>query len=163
MKTTLFLFLAIFSSTTFSASATYKVPVPIELEKFSEFKVNDLKIVQNKTLATISFSLPTDLVGASLPPVSFAGKIQQKKNLVLNGTYGTIRCNTPRLEKKSRCEVKYNAIYKEYLEILDPHIEANVAKMNLSPDMLKIKKDIWERFSGEPLGFLVISDPSLSL
>jgi hypothetical protein len=57
--------------------------------------------------------------------------------------------------------VAYNESYKKYLEILDPKIEAAMIATNLDPEVLSIKKQIWESFSGDPLGFVYFTDLSL--
>lgn len=157
---TILYFITHFSLQAFAGSGEYEVPVSDELKPHAVFKMDKVNIVQNDEVVTLSYTLPVGLTGLELTPSSFTGFINPGKDLELTGTFGKVLCDTTRIEIKSECLVAYNESYKKYLEILDPKIEEAMIRTTTDPLQLAIRKQIWESFSGDPLGFVYFTDLS---
>lgn len=141
-----------------AGSGEYEVPVREELKPHARFKMKNISVVQNDKFVSLSYSLPTEISGIPLPSNTFTGKVNPGKDLYLTGTFGNIVCDTSKIELKSQCLVGYNQDYKDYLEILDPQIEEAMESNISDPNLLMIRKEIWEGFSGDPLGFIYFDD-----
>lgn len=159
MKT--FLLFSILCFHAFADSGEYEVPVDSpELLEHSKFKMENITVIQNDKITSLSFVLPKELTGIELTPTTFVGRVKEGEDLSLEGAFGTVICDSEKISEKTSCLVGYNDSYKEYLEILDPKIEQAMKLNTTNLEQLKIRKNIWESFSGEPLGFIFFKDLS---
>ncbi len=147
----------VFSSLAQAASGTYVVPTSCPaLDPYASFPISQVDVSQDENSVSITYALPVELTGIELPAITFSGTIESSKNLVLsNPNYdASILCDTPMIELTSKCDVTYGDTYKDFLASKDKDIEEAMERLIDDPQLLKIRKAIWESFSGDPIGVL---------
>ena len=152
MRSLLLISILTLSPLAISAIGEYVVPVSeSDLEPYSKFDV-EYTVFQNEDFQKLSYTLPKEFSAIELNSVSFIGKVKEGKNLRLSGTFGEVKCETPRIEFKSNCEVKYNEAYKKYLDLLKDAVEKEMRRTIEDPDLLQARKRVWNHFREDPLG-----------
>lgn len=144
--------------------AKYIVPLSEDMEQdetlvlLSHFSIQDPIIEQENKEITISFALPEMLIGLQLPIASFSGKTNGEEELILEGSLGTLICDSGVIKAGTSCFVEYNDEYQNLLELVDDLFEKPAFDLTLNPDLDQnlLEKHIVlkENFVGDPLGVL---------
>ena len=126
--------------------------VPTESDEDLLIARNEVSQIKFSTEA-LTFTLPHEVASPMGMNVRFV-RDDQNPNL-FKSAFGTANClQETFLEVK--CEVKYNKVYADFLQSVMPETERHLRELQLPADELQRRMDLARRFSGDPIGFLVI-------
>jgi hypothetical protein len=124
--------------------ASYSVPVPVDLEPYATFELDDLRFRQRGDEWTLDYSLPALLLGAS-QKLSFRGSIDASGAYVLSGDAGSLTCIAE--ADTLRCDEVLAAV-----ELDREKLERALAEFPATEN--QARWDVAERFADDPIGVL---------
>lgn len=150
MKSTLILIGIFFSLNSVAFTATYEIPTDVEEEKpFAISRVDQV----NFTAESLTFKLPPEVASEDALVVKF--ERDENNPNQFNSAFGSAKCLQEGF-MQVRCEVRYNKVYSNFLKSMLPSTLDHIDNLPLPLDEIAIRKDLVRRFSGDPIGFLVI-------
>jgi len=126
------------------ARATYRVPVPAELEPYASFELGDLRFREREGQVNLEYSLPVLLVGGT-QRVSFRGPLLASGELDLNGEAGRVTCRA--VGSSMQCDEVLTQV-----ELDQQKLERALSAF--TSDESQARRAVAARFSDDPIGVL---------
>lgn len=126
-------------------AASYRVPVPPNSPEsaYSQFPLEDLRIIREGRQLTVSYTLPPELMGAS-HAIELTGEIRSDRTR-LRGPFGKADCN---LEVKN-CEIEYKHLSIDRTQVIE-----YLKSKNYGPEEFNARLSLADRFNGDPIGII---------
>ena len=131
----------------FNLKAEYSVPVPSAADfDLNKFLISDYQIeVRSTADATLTFTLPEDMVGRSDQKMVFLSTaILEDSTKILKGPSGTAVCKGPWTQ--AQCTFVFRKV-----KIDEAHLK-DVLKLKLNPQDANRQLHLIQRFGNDPIG-----------